>query len=67
MASNLNLIPFNELREHFPAINVRTMRNRLKDDDEFRATTIRLGRRILVDRDAFERLLESSSLSDYPL
>lgn len=59
MAANLNLIPFNALEELYPALNVRTLRNRLKDDDEFRATTIRLGRRILVDRDALERLLES--------
>lgn len=59
MASNLNLIAFNQLQEHFPALNLRTLRNRLKDDDEFRATTIRLGRWILVDLDALERLLES--------
>ncbi len=59
MATNLNLIPFNELPKYYPAINVRTMRNRLKDDAAFRQTTIRLGRKILVDRDALDRLLES--------
>ncbi|AVR87368.1 hypothetical protein [Thauera aromatica] len=59
MATNLNLIPFQQLPEHYPALCVRTLRNRLKDDDEFRAATLRVGRRILVDREGLERWLES--------
>lgn len=59
MASGMDLIPFQQLPEHYPALCVRTLRNRLKDDDGFRATTIRVGRRILVDRERLERWLES--------
>lgn len=55
---NMNLISLAKVAEDYP-IALRTLRERLKDDPEFRATTLRVGRRIFVDRNALEQWFES--------
>jgi len=56
---SMRLIPLAKVEHEYPPLKTRTLQCRLKDDPEFRAATLRVGRRILVDRDALERWLES--------